>query len=83
MYNSNVLYAYYNTMTTKKKEAKVTKQDTDEYLTPDEACRSRRTLERYGEEGRLTKYKRGITRNVFYKKSELDSLLRFRPVDEE
>src|SRR6266568_3545 len=73
MYNSNVLYAYYNTMTTKKKEAKVTKQDTDEYLTPDEACRylgvTRRTLERYGEEGRLTKYKRGITRNVFYKKS--------------
>lgn len=58
-------------------------QQNDEYLTPEEARTylgiSRRTLERYAEEGRITKYRRGIKRSVFFKRAELDKLLEFRP----
>jgi excisionase family DNA binding protein len=53
------------------------------YLTPQEACDylgvSRRTLERYAETGRITKYRRGIKREVFFKRAELDRLLEIRP----
>jgi len=63
----------------------VTQQDNEQYLTPDEACRhlgvSRRTLERYVDDGRITKYRRGIKRAVFFKLSELDRLLEIRPDD--
>lgn len=64
----------------------MTKQEGQEYLTPDEACKhlgvSRRTLERYVEDKRITKYRRGITRQVFFKRSELDALLEIRPSEE-
>ncbi|QBD82455.1 DNA-binding protein [Ktedonosporobacter rubrisoli] len=58
-------------------------QNEDEYLTPQKACDylgvSRRTLERYAEAGRITKYRRGIKRAVYFKKVELDGLLEIRP----
>lgn len=61
----------------------MTQQGDQEYLTPDEACKhlgiSRRTLERYVDDGRITKYRRGVTRQVFFKRSELDMLLEIRP----
>lgn len=53
------------------------------YLNPQEACDylgvSRSTLERYAEAGRITKYRRGVKRGVFFKKSELDRLLEIHP----
>lgn len=57
--------------------------DDTEYLNPQEACDylgvSRSTLERYAEAGRITKYRRGVKRAVFFKKSELDRLLEIHP----
>ena len=59
------------------------KQEDEQYLTPDEACKylevSRRTLERYVADGRITKYRRGVKRTVLFKRSELDRLLEIRP----
>ncbi len=61
----------------------LTQSDEDGYLTPQEACEylgvSRRTLERYVETGRITKYRRGIKRAVFFKRVELDRLLEIHP----
>lgn len=63
--------------------AYLTQTDGKEFLTPQEACEylgvSRSTLERYAETGRITKYRRGIRREVFFKKEELDRLLEIRP----
>jgi len=57
----------------------LSKTNTDGYLSPQEACTylgvARRTLERYVEAGRITKYRSGIKRAVFFKKEELDRLL--------
>jgi len=62
-------------------------QNEDEYLTPQEACDyldvSRSTLERYAEAGRITKYRRGVKRGVFFKKTELARLLEIRPDEKE
>ena|SRR5689334_11780084 len=58
-------------------------QENADGLTPHEACEylgvSRSTLERYAETGRITKYRRGIKREVLFKRSELDRLLEIRP----
>ena len=63
--------------------AYLTQTDGREYLTPQEACDylgvSRSTLERYAETGRITKYRRGIKREVPFKRAELDRLLEIRP----
>jgi excisionase family DNA binding protein len=57
------------------------------YLTVEEATEylgvSRDTLERYARAGPLTKYRRGVTRRIYYKQSELDQLNRFRPIDQD
>ena len=61
----------------------LTQSDDTEYLTPQEACDyldvSRSTLERYADAGRITKYRRGVKRSVFFKRSELDRLLEIHP----
>lgn len=52
-------------------------------LNPQEACDylgvSRSTLERYADAGRVTKYRRGVKRGVFFKKSELNRMLEIHP----
>lgn len=57
------------------------------YLTVEEATQhigvSRDTLERYAKAGELIKYRRGVTRRIYYKQSELDRLNQFRPADQE
>lgn len=59
--------------------------DTD-FLTSQEASNrlnvSSRTLERYVKDGLLRKYRRRIGREVFYKRSEVEDLLRIRPVED-
>lgn len=61
-------------------------QDGEDFLTSEEACKrlnvSSRTLERYARDGLLKKYRRKIGREVFYKRSEVEDLLRIHPVDE-
>lgn len=61
----------------------LTQQDNEEYLTPDEASTyvgvTRRTLERYVDNKLIKKYRRGIKREIFFKKSELAGLLEIRP----
>jgi excisionase family DNA binding protein len=63
----------------------VANQD-EEYMTSDEACKrlkvSSRTLERYVRDGLLIKHRRRIGREVFYKRSEVEGLLRIRPVED-
>lgn len=58
----------------------------DEYVTSEEACKllhvSPRTLERYAKEGLLKKYRRKIGREVFYKRSEVEELLRIHPTED-
>ena len=41
-----------------------------------------RTLERYVRDGLLKKYRRRIEREVFYKRSEVEDLLRIRPAED-
>ncbi len=43
---------------------------------------SSRTLERYMKDGLLKKHWRGIGREVYYKRSEVEDLLRIRPVED-
>lgn len=61
-------------------------QDNEDYLNTNEACAllgvTRRTLERYAEQGRIKRYKRGISRTVYYKRSELNRLLEYHPEDQ-
>jgi len=63
----------------------VSNQD-EEYITSEEACNllnvSSRTLERYVKDGLLQKHRRRIGREVFYKRSEVEDLLRIRPVED-
>ena len=55
-------------------------------MTSEEVCRrlgvSPRTLERYVRDGLLHKYRRRIGREVFYKRSEVEDLLRIRPAED-
>jgi excisionase family DNA binding protein len=58
-------------------------RDDKDFLTSEEARKrlnvSSRTLERYVRDGILKKYRRRIGREVFYKRSEVEDLLRIRP----
>ena len=61
--------------------------DNEEYLSIDEACTymggiSRETLRRRTKAHGIKKYTRGITRNVYYRKADLDRLNELRPVDD-
>jgi excisionase family DNA binding protein len=64
----------------------VTIQGDDDFITSQEACKrlnvSSRTLERYVRDGLLKKYRRRIGREVFYKRSEVEDLLRIRPEED-
>jgi excisionase family DNA binding protein len=59
--------------------------DNEEFLTIAEACEylgiSRQALRLRAREHGIHAYKQGITRRVYYKKSDLDRLKAFRPVD--
>ncbi|HLQ28016.1 MAG TPA: helix-turn-helix domain-containing protein [Ktedonobacteraceae bacterium] len=61
-------------------------QDDEDFMTSEEASKrlgvSPRTLERYVRGGLLKKYRRRIGREVFYKRSEIEDLLRIHPVDD-
>jgi excisionase family DNA binding protein len=64
----------------------VTTQGDEDFMTSEEACKrlsvSPRTLERYVRDGLLNKYRRRIGREVFYKRSEVEDLLRIRPAED-
>jgi excisionase family DNA binding protein len=60
--------------------------DNEEFLSVEEACEylggiTRQTLRNRTKAAGISAYKQGISRNVYYKKSDLDSLKAFRPVD--
>ena len=60
----------------------------EEYLTIDESCEylggvSRETLRRRTKDAGIQRYTRGIARTVYYRKVDLDRLLRLRPVEDE
>ncbi len=61
--------------------------DNEEYLSIEEACEylggiSRETLRRRTKATGIKKYTRGITRNVYYRKADLDRLNELRPVED-
>jgi len=64
----------------------LTKQDDEDFMTSQEARMrlnvSSRTLERYVRGGLLRKYRRKIGREVFYRRSEIEDLLRIRPAED-
>ena len=64
----------------------VTIQGNEDFMASEEACKrlgvSPRTLERYVRDGLLKKYRRKIGREVFYKQSEVEDLLRIRPAED-
>ena len=64
----------------------MTTRDDEDFLTSEEAAKrlnvSSRTLERYVRDGLLKKYRRRIGREVYYKRSEVEDLLRIRPVED-
>jgi hypothetical protein len=60
----------------------------EEFLTIDESCEylggvSRETLRRRTKEAGIERYTRGITRTVYYRKTDLDRLLELRPIKDE
>jgi excisionase family DNA binding protein len=62
--------------------------DNEEYLSIEEACDylggiSRETLRRRADAYGIRKYTRGVTRRVYYRKSDLDRLNEFRPIDDD
>ena len=62
--------------------------DGEEYLSIEEACDylggiSRETLRRRTQAAGIQKFTRGITRNVYYRKADLDRLNELRPVEDE
>ena len=69
-----------------KPEYKQSPSHDDDFMTSEEACKrlsvSPRTLERYLRDGLLKKYRRRIGREVFYKRSEVEDLLRIRPAED-
>jgi hypothetical protein len=61
--------------------------DNEEYYNIEESCKylggiSRETLRRRTEEAGIQKFTRGVTRRVYYRKSDLDRLNEFRPKDD-
>ena len=62
--------------------------DNEEYYSVEEACAflggiSRETLRRRTQAYGIKKYTRGVTRNVYYRKADLDRLNELRPVDDD
>jgi len=57
----------------------VTTQGDEDFMTSGEACKR---LERYVRDGLLKKYRRRIGREVFYKRTEVEDLLRIRPAED-
>jgi excisionase family DNA binding protein len=62
--------------------------DGEEYLSIEEACRylggiSRETLRRKAQANGIKKYTKGITRNVYYRTTDLDGLNKLRPVEDD
>jgi hypothetical protein len=62
--------------------------DNEEYYSVAEACEylggiSRQTLRLRAKADNIRTYKQGITRNVYYRKSDLDRLRAFRPAEPE
>lgn len=61
-------------------------RDDEDFLTSEEACKrlnvSSRTLQRYVKDGLLKKYRRRIGREVYYKRPEVEDLLRIRSVED-
>ena len=60
--------------------------DNQEFLSVTEACEylggiSRQTLRIRTKEYGISAYKQGISRNVYYKKSDLDKLMALHPVE--
>lgn len=60
----------------------------EEYYSIEEACEylggiSRETLRRRTQESGIKKYSRGVTRNVYYRKADLDNLNQLRPIDDD
>lgn len=60
--------------------------DNEEYLSVLEACEylggiSRQTLRLRAKANSIHAYKQGVSRNVYYRKSDLNKLRAFRPVD--
>jgi hypothetical protein len=60
--------------------------DNEEYLSVEESLEylggvSRQTLRLRTKAAGISAYKQGISRHVYYKKSDLDQLKAFRPVD--
>lgn len=57
------------------------------YLSTDEACQflgvTRQTVNRLVREKRLHQYKQGISRTIYYKQSELETLTDIRPIETE
>jgi len=64
----------------------VNMQGEKEFMTTEEAREhlnvSARTLERYARDGLLKKYRRKVGREVFYKRAEVEDLLRIQPVED-
>jgi len=60
--------------------------DGETYYSTQEACDylgvSRETLNQMTKDGRLSKYRQGFARTVYYRKAELDDLKRIRRVDD-
>ncbi len=65
----------------------MTQSGDDTYLTAQEAMVylgiSRNTLDKLADKSDLTKYKQRLSRNVLFKKSELDALKEIEPVQDE
>jgi excisionase family DNA binding protein len=61
--------------------------DGETYYTTQEACDylgvSRETLNQMAKDGRLSKYRQGFARTIYYRKTELDDLKRIRRVDDD
>jgi excisionase family DNA binding protein len=56
----------------------MTSQGGENYLSPEEAAAqlgvSRRTVDRYADEGLLQRHRQGMTRRVLFKQSDVDAL---------
>lgn len=58
-------------------------QNNDEFLTPEEAGalvkKTRRTLERWADEGKIIKYRQGS--RIFFKRGELLKMMEIQPAE--
>lgn len=60
--------------------------DGETYYSAEEAASylgvTRHTLNMMIKDGRLTRYKRGVTRNIYFSKTQLDRLNKIQPVED-